>query len=144
MVLIYRASRFHILAQVSLSSCVIYIICNNTWEGRGGRRRRGAWWALRTALYVIKGIGCWNWDWFQQVVQLLLNFTSRNHHLDSLISNCTSQFSSFTDVKITHVARHQNKCANTLAKEGKGDYHENTAGYLFAYVLPAPSRWSMY
>lgn len=55
----------------------------------------------------------------KQAVQLLLNLSYEFHPLASLISNRRSQLSSFADVKITHVARHQNRCADTLVKEGR-------------------------
>lgn len=53
-----------------------------------------------------------------QVVNLLLDYSSIFHPLDSLITNCRCLLSSFPDFKMQKVARQQNACVDSLVMEG--------------------------
>lgn len=54
-----------------------------------------------------------------QVMELLLYNYSDTHPLYSLIKNYNLLLSSFSESKITHICRLQNRCVDTLAKEGR-------------------------
>lgn len=55
----------------------------------------------------------------KEAVQLILDQCSSVHPLDSFILNCRSRITSFANIKITHITRQQNYCANILTKEGR-------------------------
>lgn len=55
----------------------------------------------------------------KQTLHLFTDSQNIFHPLDSLISNCRYWFSSFSNVKLSQVAKRQNICADILAKEGR-------------------------
>lgn len=56
-----------------------------------------------------------------QAMDLLLNYSSAFHPLDSIVLDCRYLLSSLQDYKVVKIARQQNSLANALANKGRKD-----------------------
>ena len=78
-------------------------------------------WALRDGLKlaVQLGIGCLEVELDAKIiVEMLNNADSANIKFSSLLSDCRFLIARVTQVRVTHVYREVNRCADFLAKKG--------------------------
>ena len=78
-------------------------------------------WALRDSLNLAiqLGIGCLEVELDAKViVEMLKNTNSTNIIISPLLFDCRSLLTRFTQVRVAHVYREVNRCADFLAKQG--------------------------
>ena len=76
-------------------------------------------WALRDSLNLAiqLGIGCLEVELDAKViVEMLKNTNSTNIIISPLLFDCRSLLTRFTQVRVAHVYREVNRCADILAK----------------------------
>ena len=78
-------------------------------------------WALRDGLSLAIQLGIRNLEVeldAKVIVEMLNNANSSNKKFSPLLLDCRSLMASLTQVRVAHVLREANRCANYLAKNG--------------------------